>query len=128
MGQRLRNILLGLMSIMGLVGLAMILAVFGYVPPALQDGYDVKVVMNDTGGLMPDGPSRCWTLEPKVAPYTSETFYIILRCSKSLPGGNPRIRHLFISPTLSNRLSKGKRTTAAAIHCHGAMKTLASAT
>ena len=54
MGQRLRNILVGLMSITGLVCLAMILALFGYVPPALQDGYDVKVVMNDTGGLMPD--------------------------------------------------------------------------
>lgn len=46
-----RNIAVGFTAIAGLVGLAALLMLFGYVPAMLEGGYDVKVRLSDAGGL-----------------------------------------------------------------------------
>ena len=51
MSERWRNILVGLMSIAGLVCLAVILMLIGYVPQWMEKGYTIGVELNDAAGL-----------------------------------------------------------------------------
>lgn len=46
-----RNIAVGFTAIAGLVGLAVLLMLFGYLPAMLEGGYDVKIRLSDAGGL-----------------------------------------------------------------------------
>ena len=46
-----RNIAVGFTALTGLVGLAALLMLFGYVPAMLEGGYDVKIRLSDAGGL-----------------------------------------------------------------------------
>lgn len=51
MSDRMRYILVGATAIAGLVALAVLLSLFGYVPSLLESGYTVHVQMPDAGGL-----------------------------------------------------------------------------
>lgn len=51
MSDRFRHLLVGLTGLCGIVGLAALLMLFGYVPDWLEGGYVVKVRMTDAGGL-----------------------------------------------------------------------------
>ncbi len=51
MQERTRNIAVGLTAIAGLIVLAMLLVLFGYLPQFLESGYVVRVLLDDAGGL-----------------------------------------------------------------------------
>lgn len=53
MNDRTRHIIVGLTGIGGIIGLAGLLMLFGYVPDWLEKGYIVKVQMPDASGLTP---------------------------------------------------------------------------
>lgn len=53
MTDRMRHVIVGLTAIFGIVGLAGLLMLFGYVPDWLEGGYVVKVQMPDASGLTP---------------------------------------------------------------------------
>ncbi|MDH3583559.1 MAG: MlaD family protein, partial [Phycisphaerae bacterium] len=51
MGERSRNILVGLTATGGIVALAYLLVIFGEVPNWLSDTYPVRVALDDATGL-----------------------------------------------------------------------------
>ncbi|MCX5658309.1 MAG: MCE family protein, partial [Planctomycetota bacterium] len=51
MTERLRNIAVGLTAIAGLVGLGILLLLFGSLPTMLERGYSVRVELPSAGGL-----------------------------------------------------------------------------
>lgn len=53
MNERLRNIIVGLTTITGGVGLISLLLLFGYVPEFIENGYEVKIRMANAGGVLP---------------------------------------------------------------------------
>ena len=46
-----RNVIVGITALAGLVGLAAMLIMFGYVPGMLEEGYNVRVELDHAGGL-----------------------------------------------------------------------------
>lgn len=53
MNERFRNIIVGLTTLAGGVGLISLLLLFGYVPEFAENGYPVKIRMDNAGGVLP---------------------------------------------------------------------------
>ena len=53
MKERTRNIVVGITTLAGGVSLVSLLLLFGYVPEFVQQGYTVRIEMNNAGGVMP---------------------------------------------------------------------------
>jgi phospholipid/cholesterol/gamma-HCH transport system substrate-binding protein len=51
MGERTRNVIVGMTAIVALVGIAIMLMLFGYTPRLVEQGYIIKVDMPNAGGL-----------------------------------------------------------------------------
>lgn len=61
--ERRRNIYVGVTTLGGLVGLAILLIAFGYVPALLRSGYEVTVYLDDVAGLNPNSRVTLWGQE-----------------------------------------------------------------
>lgn len=61
--ERKRNIIVGLTTLGGLVGLVVLLTAFGYVPALLRSGYEVTLYMDDVAGLRTDSRVTLWGQE-----------------------------------------------------------------
>ncbi len=51
MTERSRNVVVGITALSGLVGLAVLLLLFGYLPAFVEQGYHMRVVLKNAGGL-----------------------------------------------------------------------------
>ena len=58
--ERRRNIIVGLTTLGGLLGLILLLTAFGYVPALLRSGYEVTVYMDDVAGLHANSRVTLW--------------------------------------------------------------------
>lgn len=61
--ERKRNIIVGLTTLGGLVGLVVLLTAFGYLPALLRSGYEVTLYMDDAAGLRADSRVTLWGRE-----------------------------------------------------------------
>ncbi|MDP6059398.1 MAG: MlaD family protein, partial [Pirellulaceae bacterium] len=51
MSERIRNIIVGITMLLGIVGVAVMMLLFGYAPAWLDRGYSVTIQMNSASGL-----------------------------------------------------------------------------
>lgn len=119
MTERSRNIMVGLTALGGLVALAVLLLLFGYVPAALAPGYMVSVRMLDSQGV--NDSSRVWlygidvgkveTVELLAFPERGVTLKLRVREGIKLPVGTRLSINTPLlggSPTVSLDTSKAK--------------------